>query len=399
MMGRRFTLCMALAACCASAAFAFTQPDSDDATNRYAAAGQRALAAGDYAEAQSDFEKLAKLEPKIAEVHATLAVIDFKLREYERAVGEVRVAQNLNPKLPKLDTLLSMAQAELGRFVEALPGLEKGFKQQADAEVRRMCGLQLLRAYTGLHRDPDAVETALALNRLYPDDPEILYNTGRIFGNFAYVVMEKLHDTAPGSIWMLQAAGEANESQKAYDAAITAFNAVLSRDPNRPNIHYRLGRTYLARFEDTHKPEDRESASREFAAELEMDPANGNAAYELAQIDAETGKLPEAKSRFEQVLAHFPDFEQALVGLGRVYVDTGDYAKAVASLEQATRLNANDEVGWYRLSQAQRLSGNRDEAQKSLEVFRRLHASPTVALKAPTGNEVSPQQLGQDVQP
>jgi predicted Zn-dependent protease len=311
----------------------------------------------------------------------------------------VRVAQNLNPKLPKLDTLLSMAQAELGRFVEALPGLEKGFKQQADAEVRRMCGLQLLRAYTGLHRDPDAVETALALNRLYPDDPEILYNTGRIFGNFAYVVMEKLHDTAPGSIWMLQAAGEANESQKAYDAAITAFNAVLSRDPNRPNIHYRLGRTYLARFEDTHKREDRESAHREFAAELEIDPANGNAAYELAQIDAETGKLPEAKSRFEQVLAHFPDFEQALVGLGRVCLDTGDYAKAVASLEQATKLNANDEVAWYRLSQAQRLSGNRDAAQKSLAVFRRLHASPTVALKAPTGNEVSPQQLGQDVQP
>ncbi len=43
--------------------------------------------------------------------------------------------------------------------------------------------------------------------------------------------MEKLHDTAPGSVWMLQAQGEANESEKNWDGAIIAFNHVLTIDP------------------------------------------------------------------------------------------------------------------------------------------------------------------------
>ena len=101
----------------------------------------------------------------------------------------------------------------------------------------------------------------LTLNKLYPDDPEVLYHTGRIYGNYAYVTMEKLHDTAPNSIWMLQAQGEANESQKNYDAAVIAFNHVLQLDPHRPGIHYRLGRIYLARFHDEQKAEDRDAGA------------------------------------------------------------------------------------------------------------------------------------------
>jgi len=189
MMGQRFRPRLALAACCVSAALAFAQINSSDAAARYAAAGQQALAAGRYSEAQTDYEKLAKLEPGIAEIHATLAVIDFKLRDYELAVGEVQTAQRLKPSLPRLDSLLGMALAELGRFAEALPGLEKCLKQSADAEVKRMCGLQLERAYTGLKRDSKAVEVAMELNRLYPDDPEILYQTGKIYGNFAFLTM------------------------------------------------------------------------------------------------------------------------------------------------------------------------------------------------------------------
>jgi tetratricopeptide (TPR) repeat protein len=335
----------------------------------------------------------------VAEVHATLAAIYFKQREYELAVREVRTAQKLKPSLPRLDTLLALSLAELGKFDEALPHLEKGFKQTAEPDTRRMCGLQLLRAYSGLGRDSNAVETALALNKLYPDDPEVLYHTGRIYGNYAYVVMEKLHDTAPNSIWMLQAQGEANEAQKNYDAAIIAFNHVLALDPHRPGIHYRLGRVYLSRFRDGQKPEDRESARREFLAELEIDPGNGNAGYELAKMAADDNNLEEARKQFEAVIARFPDFEQALVGLGGVYLQSQAGTQAVAPLERATRIDASDEVAWYRLAQAQRAAGNREEAQKALERFRTLHASSSAAPKPPAADEVTPQQLDPGAQP
>jgi predicted Zn-dependent protease len=375
----------------------------NDPLDRIAADGQRALAEGNYAEAQSDFQKLAKLQPGIAEVHATLAVIDFKQRDYEQAITEIRTAQKLKPALPKLDSLLGMSLAELGRFSEALPGLEKGFKQSSDTEVKRMCGLQLLRAYTGLHRDSDAVEISLILNKLFPKDPEVLYQTGRIYGNFTYQIMEKLHNEAPGSIWMLQAQGEAAESQKDYDTAISAFHHVLVLEPNRPGIHYRIGRVYLTRFQENHQAKDRDAATEQFRAELTVDPQNGNAEYELAQIDCDQGNLAQAQQEFEEVVAKHPDFEQARVGLAGVLIENNRDALAAQQLKRAVELDPDDDVAWYRLTRALRTTGSAEEQKKAMIEFRRVHeliAARTAPAKASASEqEVTPQKLGDTAQP
>ncbi|MGA2729078.1 MAG: tetratricopeptide repeat protein [Terracidiphilus sp.] len=392
---KRTRLCWAttLLGCLALSAPAQTTSDSQAA--QYAAAGQQALAEGNYAEAQTDFESLAKLAPQVAEVHATLGAIYFKQRKFELAVREIRAAQKIEPSLPRLDSLLGLSLSELGQFSEALPRLEKCFKETTDDEGRRLCGLQLLRAYTGFDRDSDAVATALMLNKLYPDDPEVLYHTGRIYGNFAYVTMEKLHDQAPNSIWMLQAQGEANESQKDYDAAIIAFNHVLTIEPNRPGIHYKLGRIYLTRFRDSQKPEDRDAAIREFLAELAIDPGNGNAGYELANLQVADGKLDDATKQFQAVLQRYPDFEEALVGLGGVYLEIQKPAAAIPLLEHATRSRPGDEVAWYRLAQADRATGDKQGQAKALDAFTRLHSSTPGTLRKPNADdEVTPQQLG-----
>ena len=368
---------------------------NDDVAAQLAQEGRQALAAGRNAEAQTIFEKLSNLEPSVAEIHATLAAICFKLKNYEEALSEASTAQKLKPSLPRLDSLIGLSLSELGRFNEALPKLEKAFKEPSDTMTQRMCGLQLLRAYTGLNRDADAVEAALALNRLYPDDPEVLYHTGRIYGNYAYITMEKLHDKAPGSIWMLQAQGEANESQKNYAAAIIAFNHVLVLDPNRPGIHYRLGRVYLGRYRDEQKAEDRESAMREFKAELAIDPRNGNAAYEIANQEAQTGDLDGAKADYEKVLKIYPDFQEALVGLAGVYLQTGKATDAVPLLETATKLRPDDQVAWYRLAQAERAAGNKMAQESAMAEFKKLRtASPSFPKMQADAQEVTPQQLG-----
>jgi tetratricopeptide (TPR) repeat protein len=390
---------LVLAACCVSAAFAFAQTNSDDAAARYAAAGQQALAAGRYAEAQTDYEKLAKLEPGIAEIHATLAVIDFKLRDYELAVGEVQTAQRLKPSLPKLDSLLGMAQAELGRFAEALPGLEKGFKQSADAEVRRMCGLQLERAYTGLKRDSKAVEVAMELNRLYPDDPEILYQTGKIYGNFAFLTMQKLAQVAPSSVWRHQAAAEADESQGSYSLAVIEYRQVLALEPDRPGVHYRLGRTLLARSYQVTSAQDTAEAAKEFEQELQCDPTNANAAYELGEVRRKGGQFDEAQRLFESALRNYPNFEEAHLGLASVLLSLQKPELALPHLLKAVELNAQSEVAWYRLGQAQKALGNTAEQQKALAEYRRLHdkASQQGGLEPVfSSREVTKQEVDSD---
>lgn len=393
-------LALALIGWCILPILARPQSTTEEESAQYAAEGQKALAQGHYDAAQAAFEKLAKLNPGIAEVHATLAAIEFKQREYNSAIHEIQAAERLKPGLPRLDSLMGLSLSELGRFAEALPRLEKGFRDTSDAEVRRMCGLELLRAYTNLGRDADAVETSLALNRLYPDDPEVLYNTGRIYGNYAYIIMERLHDDAPGSVWMLQAQGEANEAQKNYAAAITAFNHVLLLDPNRPGIHYRMGRIYLDRYRDAQKTEDRDAAMREFAAELAIDPGNGNAAYELANMQIDLGNLDKARGLLENVVQRYPDFEEALVALGRVDLESHDSAEAVTMLKRATKLRPNDDVAWYRLALAQRAVGNREGEMEAMAAFKKVHRIIPVTLQSPNaGEQVTPQKLDSDANP
>src|ERR1700722_14656119 len=372
-MGQTLRPSLALAACCVFAALAFAQTNSEDASARYAAAGQQALAAGRYSEARTNYQKLAKLEPGIAEIHATLAVIDFKLRDYELAVGEIQTAQRLKPSLPKLDSLLGMAQAELGRFAEALPGLEKGFKQSTDAEVRRMCGLQLERAYTGLKRDSKAVEVAMELNRLYPDDPEILYQTGKIYGNFAFLTMQKLAEVAPSSVWRQKGAAEADESQGSYSLAVTEYRQVLVLEPDRPGVHYRLGRTLLARSYQGTSAQDTAEAAKEFEQELQRDPTNANASYELGEIRRKGGQFDEAEKLFEAALKNYPNLEEAHLGLASVLLSLQKPELALPHLHQAIELNAQNEVAWYRLGQVQKALGNTADQQRALAEYRRLH--------------------------
>lgn len=391
---------LALVGWCASPSLARTQTNAEDEAAQYAAQGQRALAQGHFDAAQTAYEKLAKLDPGVAEIHATLAAIYFKQREYNAAIHEVQTAQRLKPGLPRLDSLMGLSLSELGRYAEALPRLQKGFRDSSDPEVRRMCGLQLLRVYSNLGRDADAVETSLALNRLYPDDPEVLYNTGRIYGNYAFIIMERLHDKAPGSIWMLQAQGEANEAENNYAAAITAFNHVLLLDPKRPGVHYRLGRIYLDRYREAQKADDRDAAMREFSAELEIDPANGNAAYELANMQIDLGNFDKARSLLEDIVKRYPDFEEALVALGRVDLESHDPAQAVTLLKRATKIRPDDEVAWYRLSLAQRAVGNRQGQMEALAEFRKIHRTIPVTLQSPNaGEQVTPQKLDTEAKP
>ena len=365
--------------------------------------GQQSLASGRMDQAEAAFAELAKFQPHVAEIYANLGAVYFQEGKLDDAIDTLRQALRLKPSLVRVKTLLAICLAETGHSAEALPGLEAGFRSSAEPLVKRQCGLELLRTYTALRRDDDAVETSLALNRTYPDDPEILYQTGRIYGNFTYLTMEKLRDRAPDSVWTLQAKAEAQESEKQYDPALNSFESVLRLEPQRPGVHYRMGRVYLARFEQLHDAKDRAQAADQFRAERAVDPGNDNAAYELAQIERDLGNFEQARQQFGALIERRPEFEQARVGLAGVLVETQKPGEAAVQLKRAIELDPNDEVAWYRLAHALRMTGDQQGQKKALAEFQRLHALESrhlaragILLQA---GEVTPQQLGETSQP
>ena len=376
---------------------AWQQPDPA-VLQQHAREGERALAEGRYPDAEKAYETLRKLTPGTAEVQARLGLIYFQQGKFADAIAPLREAIRLKPTLPKVDALLAMSLSELGKYEEALPVLTKAFSQPADPVLRRMAGLHLQRTYTGLKRDRDAVDVALRLSSLYPDDPEVLYHSGRLFANFAYLQTMKLATVAPDSVWLHQAAGEANESQGLYDAAIREYRQVLTAAPRRPGIHFRIGRVLLQRSKgDASSAEmagDAGEARKEFEAELALDPTNANAAYELAEMQRKAGELEPARTLFEQALSHYPTFEQALVGLGRTLVALGRPAEGLPHLQAALKSNPENEVAHYQAAQAYRALGNTADQEKELAEFNRLRGLAAKRTAVPeTKPEVTPQVL------
>jgi predicted Zn-dependent protease len=378
---------------CSITVMGFAQDNASAPADQYFEAGQKALAAGRFEDAERNYEKLRDLEPRVAEVHANLGLVYFREGKYEQAVSELNRALRLKPSLPKVPSLLAMSLSELGRYSEALPELEKGFAESSELPSKRMCGLQLERSYTGLQRDGEAVQVALDLQRLFPDDPEILYHNEKIYGNFAFQTIQQLVRTAPNSMWRHQAAAEAYESQENYTLALYEYKEVLNQDPHRPGIHYRIGRTLLAREDQTHLPADAVDATKEFEQELQVDPSNANAAYELADIYRKSHQIDKAGEFFELALKRYPDFEDAHVGLAAVMITQDKPTLAIAHLKQAVALRPSDEVAWYRLAQADRLAGDNTGQKTAMAEFQRLRSAKLAAGQEQNASEVTRQSI------
>jgi predicted Zn-dependent protease len=107
--------------------------------------------------------------------------------------------------------------------------------------------------------------------------------------------------------------------------------------------------------------------------ELESDPTNANAAYEIGEAHRKAGELDPAQQFFEQALKSYPDFPEARLGLAAVLSAEGKPADALPHLQKAIAVDPGNEVAWYRLSQVQRKLGNTAEQEKALAEFRELH--------------------------
>ena len=216
------------------------------------------------------------------------------------------------------------------------------------------------------------------MTRAYPKDPEVLFHAGRLFGNYAYLSMQKLAEVAPDSVWRHEAAADAYQSGGNYVMAVNEYRQVLAQAPDRPGIHYRLGRTLLAMFAQGSTNATPEEAAKEFEAELALDPSNANAAYELAEIRRKASDLDKAAALFADALKYYPDFEEANVGLARTLVALGKPAGAIPYLKKATELNPRDQVAYYQLSLAYKALGRSGEQETALAKFQQLKsANPT----------------------
>lgn len=333
---------------------------------------ERAIAENRLSDAATGYQQLVAHSPDLPELHAKLGWIYYQMGSFENGARAFGRALEIKPGMPTAEALLAICQSELGHFRESVPVLERLFGNHPDPSLARMIGLELQRGYLGLKRYREAAATALELTRIYPEDPEILYYTGRLYGDYSFLTMQKLSDLEEDSVWARLAAAEAYETREKYDLAIVEYRKVLGLQPGRAGVHFRIGR--ILRY-DIQPRRPLPEAVAEFEQELEIDPTNASAAYELGEALRVMGDPERAREYFEQAVEHYPDYEEPRIGLARVLLRSEQPGRAIEHLEKAIAVNESNEVPYYLMSQAYRDMGEEEKSREAMQRFQRLRAA------------------------
>jgi tetratricopeptide (TPR) repeat protein len=269
----------------------------------------------------------------------------------------------------------SVAQlAESGHCREALPLLKTAVTRATDPETKKRLGLDGAHCGMTLHDLDSAATFVRGLGSAFPNDPEVLYLTVHIFSDLSIRASQKLMVSAPTSYEVRLLNAEALETQGKWDEAITEYREVLRRNPNLPEIHYRVGRLLLS---GPKTGENTEAARHEFENELKVDPSNASSEYILGELARRDQQFPAAIEHFERATKLDAEFADAFIGLGRTMLEAGRDGDAVAPLQTAAKLRPDNPAAHLYLGTAFRRTGNAEQARHEFA----LHEETTAKIR------------------
>jgi len=262
-----------------------------------------------------------------------------------------------------------MSEARSGNFEKALPLLEKTFTREGENKFRQEVGMLLIELYTASLTPDKAIRTQQALRQAYPSNPEVLYSAYRIYSDLAGKALSDLVHAAPNSARLHQVAGELLDSEGNFPRAIDQYHEALEKDPELTGIHRALGVAMLNASQDD---ASMLRAQKEFKLELAIDPDDAHSEYELGEIYWRKHQPEEALKHYSRAVQLRRNFTDALLALGKVWVFQGQADQALQVLQEAVKIDPNNEVAHYRLAQAYRKLGQAAESELELAQFRRL---------------------------
>ncbi len=283
-----------------------------------------------YAQARDAFQNLVALEPARAQGWAMLGLCQFQTGEYERSVVSLQRGRSLG-----IDTNAELAAVV--RYHAAI--LYIRFEQFEIA-------FDILREFMRFgHYSPKVVEafglTMLRLPYLPKELPADKREQVLIAGQAGY-----------------------NMAARELTQARTAFDMLLSRYPNEPNVHYGFGVFLIT--------QDADAAIKEFQRELEISPnhvpARLQIAFEYLKRDQYSDALPLAEKAVELA----PKFYAARNVLGRVLLELGQVDRSIKELEEGVRLAPSSPEMHFALARAYTKAGRKEEANRERATFKKL---------------------------
>jgi tetratricopeptide (TPR) repeat protein len=237
----------------------------------------------------------------------------------------------------------------------------------------RLAGLALAQCRIAAKHFDTAGPVVAQLEHSFPSDPDVLYVSANYHMKAWNDAIYRMYQKAPSSFRVDQLSAEVFETQGKYTEAIAEYRKALSKNPKAINLHYKLGRALL---QQSHDPAALEQARKEFEAELELNPSDAVAEYQVAQILGTQGHKTEAAARYEHAAKLRPDFPEALIAVAKIRSEAKQYNDAVQLLERVVKLQPRGEIAHYNLMMAYRNAGRTADAQREKAELDKLQKPP-----------------------
>jgi tetratricopeptide (TPR) repeat protein len=283
-----------------------------------------------YPEARDAFRNLVSLEADNGPAWGMLGLCEFQTREYDRAIISLLRGRSLG-----------------------LAG-----NQELEAVVRYHAAL----LYIHFEQFEIAFDVLSEFLRAGNDSPKVVQAFGLAILRMPYFETEIPAEQRD----LVLVAGRAavGMASRRPEAAQGAFDQLMARYPNAPNVHYAYGVFLLN--------QDSDAALKEFKRELEISPQHQPSmvqmAFEYVKRDDYNTALPLAEKAVQLAPKMFP----ARNVLGRILLQLGQIDRAIKELEEGARLAPTSPEMHYALGRAYRRAGREEDAKRETALFQKL---------------------------
>jgi tetratricopeptide (TPR) repeat protein len=279
--------------------------------------GAALAALGRYEEAITEYRQALRAAPGHPALRLNLGLAYFKAERVKEAIVEFSALRKAKPRELQSALLLANCHTMLGDYKAVIAVLEPMAKDNAqDDALNYLLGTALIR------ESRVAEGQALAdriLRRSETAEAHVILGSALLRGaRFPDAIRELERALAlnpkirMANALMAQARNESGDRA----GAMSAYRAELELDPNNYNANFELG----VLLKDDRLTQE---ALPFFERAAKLRPDEVAAPYQVAMIDLAEGRFDKARVALERIVRQQPKFAQAHAGLAAVYVKLG----------------------------------------------------------------------------
>jgi tetratricopeptide (TPR) repeat protein len=227
-----------------------------------------------------------------------------------------------------------------------------------------------------------AVAYLIRAKRLEPDNPEILFEFGKVcltrnLIEDALPVLQRAVEQQPRNPSYTYVLASAYVAKKDFNTARELLDSLLKERPNDAVLNYAMGAILFLEV-------DLDNAERYLRKSISSNPNQLAAYYYLGLVVERKGEGEEAVRIFQDLLQAYPSHARTYEALGSILLKERKYTEAQQALEKAILLDSKSIQGHYQLGILLARIGQKEESSKHLETAQKLEAEE----KKKTGVEV-----------